>query len=443
MGRSSLEEVYAGHGDWCRDSPVRWAIYDNFNLLVGITILITSGPYLLLQMAAVTIWDILDRSTFNFVGFSKAISSKLSPFFSRFTRHPADGFMVVLMIWLGVALPSYFFVEMMNVRENGFSFPRVVLYNIIRIGPIYVNFMNIYVMCHKEAHLTPGGIFKPNSWLDFLLNRVFNHWAGLFQGLVPGGFTYSHLLNHHKYDNDYRDIVTTAYRPRDSFVSFVKYLPDWFYYSCNLTTLLSFIREKRWILVFKTVAASIYHLLFLTLCYYGSGQSSLFLAFYCIYPYFEANILLGIVNFVWHAFIDPREPFNDYINSTTIVNGLNFTLQEEYHVVHHQYPGLHWTRHSEMFEKHKHEYYRSDIPGSIFQNENVFVLFIYMITKSYDKIADLFYDPEGKVKMDKQQLAQLFKIRLQCHGHDVAVTAGKTHRYDKNTSPVYEVLKAE
>ena len=46
----------------------------------------------------------------------------------------------------------------------------------------------------------------------------------------------------------------------------------------------------------------------------------------------------------WHAFVDEDDPTNDYINSTTVVNGLNFTLNEEYHVVHHQYAGAHWDK---------------------------------------------------------------------------------------------------
>ena len=36
------------------------------------------------------------------------------------------------------------------------------------------------------------------------------------------------------------------------------------------------------------------------------------------------------------AFIDPHDHENDYVNSVTILDGLNFTLEEEYHVVHHQ-----------------------------------------------------------------------------------------------------------
>lgn len=407
------------------------------NLVLGVSILLCMGPYLAVQMTMVTVWDFADKATFNFVGFIQAISAKISPFLSRFTNHPADGFMVVFMFWLGVLIPSYFFYEMYLVRENGFSFPRAVVYNLFRIGPIYMNFMNVYVMCHKEAHLTPGGIFKSNSILHFLFNRIFNHWAGLFQGLIPGGFTYSHILNHHKYDNDFRDVYTTAYRPRDSIISFIKYIPEWFCYASNLSSFVSFVREGRWSLALKTFIASSLHAFFFYLCYLGSGSSLPFLVMYCIYPFLEGSVLLSIVNFVWHGFIDPRDPSNEYVNSTTIVDGLNFTLQEEYHVVHHQYPGLHWTRHAEMFEKHRPNYYQKNMPGTIFHKENIFVIFGLMMSKSYDKLASLFYDPNNQLDMPRSELAQLMKLRLQACGHDLALAVGKTHKrqYVSSVSP--------
>jgi len=423
------EQVYATHGDWTLN-PVLWSIYDNFNLFVGLVIIICFWPYLIVQMGLSTIWEWLDKHTINLIVFCKwMVNNYLSPFFGRFTRHPSDGFMIVYAIWLGVVIPAYFFLELWNTRTNGFSMWNAVIFNLFRIGPIYMNFMNVYVMCHKEAHLTPGGIFPSDSILHTLFNRWFNHWVGLFQGLIPGGFTYSHILGHHKYDNDYRDVVTTAYRSRDSFINFIKYMSDWFYYSCNITVALQFYREHRWTLLFKTVLCSLYHASFLYFCYIVSNKSLPFIFWFCIYPYVEANVLLAIVNVVWHAFIDEREPANDFINSTTIVNGANFTLQEEYHVVHHQFPGLHWTRHEEMYEKVKSEYFRPDMPGTILVNENVFVVFIYIVTKSYDKIADL-YHPD--VKMDRKELVELLKKRLRTCGHAIARQTGRQH---KTTAP--------
>jgi hypothetical protein len=47
------------------------------------------------------------------------------------------------------------------------------------------------------------------------------------------------------------------------------------------------------------------------------------------YAFIESNILLAVVQIGWHAFVDEDDPSNDYVNSTTIVNGLNFTLSEE------------------------------------------------------------------------------------------------------------------
>jgi hypothetical protein len=104
-----------------------------------------------------------------------------------------------------------------------------------------MNFMYVYVMCHKEAH-NLSTIFA-DPWNKYL-KYVFNHWIGMFHGVLPGTFTYSHIYNHHKYDNDERDIYSTAFRPRDEFSSWVKYLPEWFAYASNISTIICFIKEK-------------------------------------------------------------------------------------------------------------------------------------------------------------------------------------------------------
>lgn len=69
---------------------------------------------------------------------------------------------------------------------------------------------------------------KPKFQQTFFLAKFpFNCWVGMFHGVAPGAFTHSHILNHHKHENSYLDVYCTAYRPRDSFSNFVKYIPAW------------------------------------------------------------------------------------------------------------------------------------------------------------------------------------------------------------------------
>jgi fatty acid desaturase len=287
-----------------------------------------------------------------------------------------------------------------------------MMYNIVRIGPMYMNFMYAYVLCHKEAHAA-GNLFV-YRWLSC----VFNYWVGLFHGVLPGTFTVSHIYNHHKYDNSDRDVYSTAFRPRNSFTAWLAYLAEWFGYASNLSSILAFFEEGKphlawracrgtlWFLCFFLLSATV-HLRF-TLCTIG-------------YAFVEGNILLCVVNWVWHAFIDPEDPSSDYVNSTTIVEGLNFTLNEEYHVVHHQYAGAHWSRYKELYERHAEGYLQA-IP-SAFYKVNIFELFAHIVSGNVKELVKLYYKPLQKIP--DEELAALLLARLECHGPEIATMRRK------------------
>ena len=72
----------------------------------------------------------------------------------------------------------------------------------------------------------------------------------------------------------------------------------------------------------------------------------LFAVLYLVYPFFESALLLSAINWAWHCFLDP-DADNDYASSITIFDGDERTniLNEDFHVVHHKYPGAHWALH--------------------------------------------------------------------------------------------------
>jgi hypothetical protein len=196
---------------------------------------------------------------------------------------------------------------------------------------MYRNFMYVYVLCHKEAHCF-GRIFAPPY--ASVLQYVYNYYIGFFHGVLPGPFTQSHIYNHHKYDNARDDVYSTGAFPRDSFFYFLRYIYVWFLYALNLSTMAQFHREGKTKRLVKTVLSTLWFLTMVGAVWYCCG--GLFVSVYVLYPVVEGNILLAMVNYTWHAFIDPNDHDNDYVNSVTILDGLNFCLSEEYHVVHHQ-----------------------------------------------------------------------------------------------------------
>ena len=67
------------------------------------------------------------------------------------------------------------------------------------------------------------------------------------------------MYNHHKYDNDHNDVYSTALRTRDDFTSWVRYLPEWFAYAINLSTMAAFRREKRTKFLRATALSTLYY----------------------------------------------------------------------------------------------------------------------------------------------------------------------------------------
>ena len=122
--------------------------------------------------------------------------------------------------------------------------------------------------------------------------------------------------------------------------------------------------------------------------------------------------------------LNHSDPGNDYVNSVTVIDGLNFCMKEEYHVVHHQFAGIHWSRHKELYDKYKDEYVKAK--ATIFYKENLFVIFGAIVGQDYKKLAELYYDPGNKTGMTMEEKAELMKVRLQCHGKEVAKVIGRS-----------------
>ena len=147
-------------------------------------------------------------------------------------------FVIILLIYLGLLMPALTFYELWMCVTEGFNYKRALVFNLFRIGPQYANFMWVYVMCHKEGHAIRGSLLKRGIMND-LFGSAFNMWVGMF-------FTISHIHNHHKYDNDENDVYSTAFRPRDQFSSWVKYVPEWMAYATNLSSFVFFLREGKY-----------------------------------------------------------------------------------------------------------------------------------------------------------------------------------------------------
>lgn len=308
--------------------------------LIGACIFLGAVPLVVCQIVCCTGWEMLDQHTFKVTNWGTWLNEQMAsiPLYQKLVHHPKDTFIINTTLWLGLVLPSYFFYEAYTqytsiMAGTGFLWWRAAIYNIVRIGPMYRHFMFVYVLCHKEAH-SYGKLFAEPLNSTLQLSKIYNYFIGFFHGVLPGPFTESHIYNHHKYDNDQDDVYSTGAFPRDSFTEFLRYVYVWFLYALNISSIAKFYQEGKMERVYRSVGGTLYYVAGVSLAAKLVGLQ--FAGVYILYPLIEGNILLSAVNYTWHAFIDPNDHDNDYVNSVTIIDGLNFTLDEEYHVVHHQ-----------------------------------------------------------------------------------------------------------
>lgn len=370
--------------------------------VLGGLALLLALPYVALQIVMCTAWHALDARA---LGCGAALRRVLSwRGWDALVKHKGDGFIAPALAVLGFALPLLCVHEALHARAHGFTLWRALAYNLLRIGPMYVNFAHLYTLAHKESHAY-GAVFSP------LLNRLgagyaFNWVAGPFFGVLPGTFTHSHQLNHHRYHNGVSDVYSTGGFPRDSLWSFCRYFFVWLLYASNLSTLHQLVAEGRTRAAVEVVGATMYYL---ALVGAVAAVSPAWAAASMGWAFVEGNVLLAMVNWVWHAFIDPADPTNPFIVSTTIVRGQEFIFSEEYHAVHHAKPGLHWSKYEAHFEGERAQY--AAAKAVLLQDANLFVVWGMIVAGDYAGLAGLVHDPAKK--WDAKALPGVLRARLR------------------------------
>jgi hypothetical protein len=90
---------------------------------MGALILLSAGPFVVWQVFACTVWEFADKKTINMIKVAGWFCNLFEPVSSKLSRHKEDGYVIVMMVWLGVCLPAWFFFELWHcctfLREMG------------------------------------------------------------------------------------------------------------------------------------------------------------------------------------------------------------------------------------------------------------------------------------------------------------------------------------
>jgi len=127
---------------------------------------------------------------------------------------------------------------------------------------------------------------------------------------------------------------------------------------------------------------------------------------YVFFPYIESMNYLSAINFVWHSFVEPDQPPNEYIDSVTIVNGQYNVYNADFHVVHHHNPCLQYLDIPAHYEKHRSEYIKYN--ATIFSDTHEFELFFWIILRRHDLLVKHWVDLSGKLT-DEEKLTLILR----------------------------------
>lgn len=299
------------------------------------------------------------------------------------------------MIWLALWIPSLFAFAVYWHSTHGFQWWFFFVYHFLRIGPRFRFFAHLHVLVHREGH-EHLGIFKPQY-------RFFNYWpmqwlVGPFFGQVPNSYGVAHNKIHHRYDNGLDDVHTNLDLDRSKFTSFVIYVPRFLLYWAGVSPLAYFLYHKEYVLARKMAKGMFYHLsLFLVFAYWNPVFAIAYLAF----PFFEAVIFFSGISYLWHCWVDPADPYNPYVTSVTILKGHDNIWNEDYHVIHHDVPNLHWSEAPKHYEENKHIYAQNK--ATIFEDTEEGAMLFWMLSGNWDQLAAHFVDLDGKMTLAEKR----------------------------------------
>jgi len=217
--------------------------------------------------------------------------------------------------------------------------PRLLLaiaFYLSLVGLKFQRSVRMFSAKHMEAH-RPQGYFSDKY--DKVFGRYVEFFLGYLYGDLPELGRTVHVRLHHKENGGPDDNAATSGYNRTNPLHFLWYLSD------NIWTTLGFApyayfkargdeKNRRRVLWGMTR----YFIYFGAVFIYDWRIGILFV----FVPLLCMNFIMAITSWVQHAFCDPENAEDYFVNTVTVLDEVNF-MNEGYHLCHHHRSGLHWT----------------------------------------------------------------------------------------------------
>ncbi|MFV0605491.1 MAG: fatty acid desaturase family protein [Niabella sp.] len=232
-----------------------------------------------------------------------------------------------------------------------------------------------HCLCHRKC-LKQEYQQKFHAYITWVICPLFGH--------APEGYFAHHMGMHHVENNNEEDASSTMHYQRDSLVSFLSYFFNFLFLGFKETFMYLFKRKRKKLYTRLTVGEWFFIFFCIGMCFVNLKATMIV----WVIPFFFARFVMMLGNWTQHSFINRDNPDDLYTNSINCINTVyNKTCWNDgYHIIHHLRPGMHYTEMPNEFLKRKDEFAHKK--AIVFDGIHYLHIFVYLMTKRYDKLAD-------------------------------------------------------
>lgn len=255
-----------------------------------------------------------------------------------------------------------------------------------------------HCICHRK--LFKKGFQWLHSYLTWAVGPLFGH--------APEGYFSHHMGMHHVENNMPDDTSSTMGYQRDSLRGFLAYFFHFLFLGFKETFQYLYNRKRKK-LYNRLTAGELGFIVFCILMCFVNLKATMVVF---VVPLLFARFVMMLGNWTQHSFVDSRTPDNLFTSSINCINTkYNWVCWNDgYHIIHHLRPGMHYTEMPAEFLKQAPMFATNK--ALVFDNLHYLQIFICLLTKRYDRLADHLVNIDGMFSSREEAIA-LMKHRTR------------------------------